>query len=222
MPVSAELMPGKKIEGHHHDSPLGFGAMALMIELHRDPGWLSWLTPPSDGELFRTSVPSATSVGGAHALPPEQLALFLASHAWRHGPYTSLIHLIDIELLRQHTDPARVLALAKRWGIEKVWLGLCAMIDWGIYQDGAAPGAVHRWWARHLDRQRERTLFEFYLATWGRGLAAPTLPEQLETVSRDVRFSFTAHSWQNRRQKIGRIAQGARSLGRPASRHLHG
>lgn len=218
----AELMPGKKIEGHHHDSPLGFGGMALMIELHRDPGWLSWLTPSSDRELMRAAAPSGTGVAGALALQPEQQALFLASHAWRHGPYTSLIHLIDIELLRQQTNAAEVAALARRWGIERVWTYLCAMIDWYIYQEGDTPGHVHRWWSRHLDAQRERTLLEYYLAIWGRGLAAPTFPEQVGSIARDLRFSFTTHSWQSRRQKLGRIAQGARSLALPAGRHLHG
>jgi hypothetical protein len=218
----AELMPGKKVAGHHHDSPLGFGAMALMVELHRDPGWLRWLTPPANDELFRIAVPSTTGVDGTYALSTDQLALFLASHAWRHGPYNTLIHLIDLELLRQQTDPIELATLARRWGIENVWTSLCAMIDWYIYQDGEAPHAVHRWWARHLTETRERTLFEFYLAMWGRGLAAPTLPEQIETIAHDVRFSFAAHSWQSRRQKLGRIALGARRLARPASRHLHG
>jgi hypothetical protein len=217
-----ELMPGKKVEGHHHDSPLGFGVMALMVELHRDPGWLRWLTPPSDSELFFSALPSSTGVAGAYTLPPEQLALFLASHAWRHGPYTSLIHLIDIELLRQQTDPLEMTALARLWGIEKVWFSLCAMIDWYLYQEGAPPNSVHRWWARHLADTRERTLLEFYLANWGKGLAAPTLTEQVDTIAHDVRFSFTAHSWQNRRQKLRRIALGARRLASPASRHQHG
>jgi hypothetical protein len=196
--------------------------MALMIELHRDPGWLSWLTPPSNSELMRAAVPSASGVGGALALPPEQQALFLASHAWRHGPYTSLVHLIDLELARQQTDPLAIAALAHRWGLERVWTHLCAMIDWFIYERGAVPGPVHVWWARHLEAQRERSLLEFYLASWGRGLAAPGIAERVSTVARDVRFSFTTHSWQSRRQKLARIAQGARGLTRPASAHLHG
>jgi hypothetical protein len=218
----AELMPDRKLDGHHHDSPLGFSGMALMIELHRDPGWLSWLTPPSNGELMRTALPSATGVDGALALPPGQQALFLASHAWRHGPYTSLIHLIDIELARQQTDPLAIEALARRWGIERVWNHLCAMIDWFLYERRAAPGPVHLWWARHFEDQRDRSLLEYYLASWGRGLAAPNLAEQVGTVARDVRFSFTPHSWQSRRQKLVRIAQGARGLARPASAHLRG
>jgi hypothetical protein len=218
-----ELMPGKKIEGHHHDSPLGLGSMALKIELHRDPGWLRWLTPPADRELFQTAVPSVTGVANTYALPDEQLALYLASHAWRHGPYTSLVHLIDIELVRQRTDPERLQELARLWGIEKVWASLCEMIDWAIYQLGeSTPAAVHRWWARHLEATRERNLLEFYLASWGRGLAAPTMPEQIGTIIHDVRFSFSVHSWQNRRQKFGRIVLGVRRLATPASRHLHG
>lgn len=216
----AELIPNRKIDGHHHDSPLGLGHLALMIELHRSPGWLSWLTPPSNAELMHTAIPSVTGVEGVCALPAQQLALFLASHAWRHNPYLSIIHLIDIELVRQQTDPAEVLALARRWGIERVWLHFCAMIDWFIYQDGATPGAVHRWWGRHLHDTREQTLMEFYLASWGRGLAAPTFAEQIETVVNDVRFNFSAHSWQTRRHKLDRIALAARRLGAPSSRHL--
>jgi hypothetical protein len=218
----AELMPNRKIEGHHHDSPLGLGNLALMIELHRDPGWLRWLTPPSNAELFKVAIPSDTGVDGGYALPPEPMALFLASHAWRHNPYNSIVHLIDIELIRQQTEPAAVMALARQWGMDRVWTHLCAMIDWYNYQDDQTPGAVHRWWARHLHDAREQSLLEYYLASWGRGLAAPTFGEQVESITRDVRFSFTAHSWQSRRQKLGRIALGARSLAGPASRHLKG
>lgn len=218
----AELMPDREIEGHHHDSPLGLGNLALMVELHRDPGWLRWLTPPSNAELFLSAVPSVTGVEGAYALPDEQLALFLASHAWRHGPYMSYIHLIDLELVRQRTNPDAIDRLARRWGMDKVWRQSCAMIDWNIYQSGAAPNAAHRWWARHMADTRERTLMEFYLGNWGRGLAAPTLPEQIETIAHDIRFNFTAHSWQSRRYKLRRILLGARSLSRPASQHLKG
>jgi hypothetical protein len=193
-----------------------------MIELHRSPGWLSWLTPPSNAELMRGAVPSVTGVDGAFALPPVQQALFLASHAWRHNPYQSIIHLIDLELFRQQTDPLEVMALARRWGIERVWIHLCVMIDWFIYQDGETPSAMHRWWARHLQDSREKTLLETYLASWGRGLAAPTLGEQIETIATDVRFSFTAHSWQTRRDKLGRITLAARRMTAPASQHLKG
>lgn len=218
----AEMNPDRKIEGHHHDSPLALGNLALMVELHRDPGWLRWLTPPSDSELFQSAVPSATGVDGAVALPDEQLALFLASHAWRHGPYMSLIHLIDIELLRQRTDPTEMTALARRWGIDRVWQHMCAMIDWQIYQQGAPPNALHRVWARHFADTRERTLLESYVGFWGRGLAAPTIPEQIDTVAHDLRFTLEAHSWQSRRYKMRRIALGVRNLGRPASHHLKG
>jgi len=217
-----ELLPNHTIEGHHHDSPLGIGGLALMIELHRDPGWLGWLTPPSNAELLRGAIPSVTGVDGALALPLEQQALFLASHAWRHNPYLSIIHLVDIALVRQQTDPAAIMALARQWGIEHVWQHLCTMIDWFIYQEGDAPGALHRWWARHLDDTREQTLLEFYLAQWGRGLAAPTRREQMGAIVHDVRFSFTVHSWQSRRQKVGRIALGLRRLANPSSRHLKG
>ncbi len=218
----AELMPNRKIAGHHHDSPLGMGGLALMIELHRDPGWLAWLTPPSTAELMRASIPSATGIDGGRALPLEWQALFLASHAWRHNPYLSIIHLVDIELARQQTDPAAIRALARRWGIEHVWDHICAMIDWFIYQRTPPPGVLHRWWARHLEAAREQTLLEFYLAHWGRGLAAPTTPERIGTIAHDIRFSFAVHSWQSRRQKFGRIALGARRLATPSSRHLKG
>lgn len=218
----SELMPDRKIEGHHHDSPLGMGNLALTVELHRDPGWLSWLTPPSNRELMASAVPSATGVEGALALPVDQQALHLASHAWRHGPFNTLIHLVDIELIRQQSDPGRLDALARRWGLERVWRAECAMIDWYIYGMAETPGALQRFWARHLVRPRERSLMEYYAAFWGRGLAAPTLVEQLEAVALDVRFSVSPHSWQSRRQKLGRIADGARHLGRPASGHLRG
>jgi hypothetical protein len=113
------------------------------------------------------------------------------------------------------------MALARSWGMERVWTHLCAMIDWYIYQDDhQVPGVLHRWGAHHLQDVGEQSVLRFYLANWGCGLAAPTCLEQIETIAHDVRFSFVTHSWQSRRQKLGRVAHGARSLARPASQHF--
>lgn len=189
-----ELAPGSKVPGKHHDSPLQFAGLALAIELHRDPGWLPWVTPPSHRELLSSPFESSTRVSGAVALSMEQQALYLANHAWRHGPYTSLIHLVDIELIRQQADPAAINALARSWGLERIWRHHCDAIDWFIYQNGSPPSPIHRLWARHLNTLDERSEFGFYISRIGKITGAPSATDRLEAIARYAEVSIKRRS----------------------------
>lgn len=42
-------------------------------------------------------------------------------HAWRHGPFHSLFHLIDIELMKQEVEAGDIIRLAELWGLGRVW-----------------------------------------------------------------------------------------------------
>jgi Uncharacterised nucleotidyltransferase len=208
------------IPGHHHDLALRQPGSALAVELHRNPGWLSWMTPPSNEELFGQAVPSAAGVHGVSALPLTEHALLLAAHSWRHGPYHSMLHLVDIALIRDRVESAELNTSATAWGALGVWESTVAMIDWFFFGQGDPPRLRDRLWSRHLRDCRDRTLVEYYLATWLKGLAAPAPRLAIGAIASDVVFSFTPHPWQTRSGKIRRIVQGLKSARHPATGHL--
>lgn len=173
------------LPGYIHDRPLRYQHLPLSIELHRSPGWLNWMTPPSNETLFAMGVPSVTGVDGVTTLPPAAHALFLAVHSWRHGPYHSLLQLIDIDLMRGRTSPTEIATLATAWRISELWRRTTAMIDW-LFYEGPPPGRVDRYWARHLEAWRPRTTREYYVATRSKGLAADNPAARVRAVAADV------------------------------------
>ena len=123
------------VPGHHHDRPMRLPGMALAIELHRNPGWLNWQRHPRNDEVFARAVPSVTGVEGILAMPPTDRALLLAAHSWRHGPYYSYVHLVDLALARREVDSEELGHLARRWGLEGAWDRLNRAIDSIYYGD---------------------------------------------------------------------------------------
>ncbi len=209
----------RKLPGHHHDQPLRLKGLALAIELHRNPGWLSWQRRPLNEEVFARSVASATAVEGVSAMPAADHALLLAAHSWRHGPYHSWVHLIDIALAREAADADEIERLAREWGLAGVWESSCRAIDAVFVDIGDWPKGIDRVWSRHLFAMRERSLLEYYAAYWLKGLAAPTARARSRAVFDDVRFSFTAHPWQTPRSKVKRIGAALLRARKPASEH---
>lgn len=196
--------------------------MALAIELHRNPGWLNWQRHPSNADVFARAVPSGTGVDGILAMPPTDRALLLAAHSWRHGPYYSFIHLLDLALARAEVDQGALLPLARAWGLEGVWRRLDRAIDAVYFGEPGWPTGIDRVWSRHLLAMREQTLLEYYAGFWLKGLVAPDVTSRATAVATDVRFSLTAHPWQTRSGKIRRIGQAARRSLRPHSEHRFG
>jgi hypothetical protein len=194
--------------------------LALAVELHRYPGWLAWSTPPSNQELLRSSVPSVTGVPGARALPPTWHLLHLLSHAWRHNPYSSLIHLVDIDLLRQRVDPAELHETATRWGLENVLSRTFAAIDRLIYRKTIPESPLDKIWSRRLREHRSQTVAEHFAGDWLKGIAAPTHAEQLAQIAADVRWSLSTHPGQSKRTKAKRIVRGLTSPKTPIGQHL--
>jgi hypothetical protein len=177
------------IPGYIHDRPLRYEHLPLAIELHRSPGWLSWMTPPSNAELFAMAVPSATGVHGITTMPVAAHALFLAVHSWRHGPYHSLLHLVDIDLMRRNATEPEIGALAAEWGMSNLWSRTTVTIDWLLY-DAPPPGHLDRYWTRHLTKWRPRTTREYYLATRTKGIAAEHVPAKARAIGSDIWDSF--------------------------------
>jgi len=176
---------------HHHRIPMRYGTVPLGIELHRDPGWLSWMTPPSNTELFARSVPSVTGVDGVVALRPAEATLFLAMHSWRHGPYHSLLHMIDIELMRQHADSPELDVLARRWGIERVWRHTTRLLDWCFHDPSMPLSPLERIWSAHIRSGRARSRRAAGIAIRTKSLAAPSPLAAIRSFGTDLERTLT-------------------------------
>jgi hypothetical protein len=148
----------------HHLRPLHLEGFPFVVEVHARPKWPAGTAPPPAHELLSTAVPSSTGVDGVLAPAPAQHVLLLAGHAWAHDPLGRLGSLVDVAALRSETAPGEVEAVARRWGIDRLWAVTAAAVD-ALFFDRPSPWPL-RTWARHLPRVRERTVLEAHLATW--------------------------------------------------------
>ncbi|MEA2598943.1 MAG: hypothetical protein QOF01_5412 [Thermomicrobiales bacterium] len=197
----------------HHDQPLHWPGSPLLVELHRFPSWLRWMTPPSTAELFAMAVPSATGIDGVSTLPAREHALFVAAHSWRHAPLRRLIDLIDVALMAEGVDPYELDALARQWGMGRVWATTTHAIA-DLFSCGDAPvrSRAVRFGGRHLTTVRDRTVLEKHLAMWLGALWAPTpsqIPRMLvATIADDVR-PLLGEPWTSKLGRIGRACRDA-------------
>lgn len=196
-------------EDIHHLRPLRWPGLPLIVEIHDRPKWIDGVESPPKEELFASAVPSALGIEGIYALPPAAHALLLAAHSWAHVPLSKLMHVVDIAALAQETDRRELEALARRWGIRRLWQSTIDVADSLLY-DGARPLPL-RTWARNLVAVRERTVIESHLESWlcpwwalparwalkqsGCALAAALQPEADESWGRKVRR--TQHALRN-------------------------
>jgi hypothetical protein len=213
------LDPARTTPNRHDSVPVQWPGIPLKVEIHRAPGWLPWMQPPTNAELFRSSVPSVTGVENAFALSPDHLALYLAVHSWRHAPFNRLLDMVDLALVRDGLDRDALNARAEAWGMGRVWRANMQMVDHLLFGEGRPPRFSTSLYARHLVEVRERNLVEWYLVWWGKGLAAPTPSAAARAVLSDVRFSLTAHPWQTPGSKVRRIGAALGRAFRPASDH---
>jgi hypothetical protein len=148
----------------HHLRPLIWPGLPVLLEVHRSPKWVDGLQPPEAAELFEAARPGAVGVPGVLALSPPHHALLLAAHAWAHRPLSRLRDLIDIAVVAGEADPAELRALARSWGIRRVWNTTARAID--AVLGGASQPASTVIWARHLASAREQTVFESHVQNW--------------------------------------------------------
>ena len=114
---------------HHHQVPLQWPGSPLLVEVHESPGWLGWMSPPSTSELVAAAVPTTCGVEGILTLPPCHHALVLVVHAWRDRPLSRLGRLIDIAVLVDECDARQLDALARAWGMQRIWATTRRSID---------------------------------------------------------------------------------------------
>ena len=147
----------------HHLRPLYWPGLPLVIEVHerpevgRGPAGAARSTSSSRPPCRR-----ATGVDGVLALSPAHHVLAVAAHSWAHVPLSTLLHLVDVAALLEDADAPEVAALARRWGMERMWRATLAGRDWALY--GRRPRSPMRYWAGNVAAVRERTVVESHLA----------------------------------------------------------
>lgn len=189
--VTKEVAPG------HHEPPLVFDDLPLVIEVHRLPKWPAGLVPPPPAELFAAAVPAPWGDGRILTLPPARHAIVVAAHAWAHRPLRRILDLVDVAVLLRDGDRSDAWPAARSWGAERLLTATVAAAD-AVLGDGRRPFAL-RSWARDLPAVRERgpgeSLLESYLAPFS-GL--PALPAARQAAGRAVRELRTRASSRGR------------------------
>jgi hypothetical protein len=138
----------------HHELPVAFPDLPVMIELHHAPKLPPFARPVGTGDLLAGAVPSRWDARLLAPSPAEH-AVLVAGHAWVERPLRRLLDLVDVELLLADTTRAEAAKAARRWGVERMWTATLAAAD-AILADGPLPWTV-RSWARNLPAVRERT-----------------------------------------------------------------
>lgn len=207
----------KLYEDIHHLRPLQPPGLFLAVEVHSEPKWLDGRRPPAAAELLAAARPRADGPATILTLPPEQHALLLAAHSWAHEPLRRLRDLVDIALVAAETDREATRALARRWGLERLWRTTEAAADW-LAGAGKMP-RVQRLWARNLGTARERTVLESHLERvtsdfWARGPG-----EALRRLPANVLRALGPEDAEPWSAKLRRSAIAVRNARRPRSEH---
>jgi hypothetical protein len=135
----------------HHELPLVFPDLPLVIEVHRAPKWPAGIAPPPAAELLDAGEP----VDGYLALPPAEHAVVVAAHAWAERPLGRVMDLADVQVLLGDADPGAAAGIAAAWGLDRIWAATLAAID-AVLDAGPSPAPL-RTWARHTPAVREPT-----------------------------------------------------------------
>jgi hypothetical protein len=107
---------------YHHLWPLERPGWPVVIEVHRSPGWLPGMTPPTTAALLETAVPTCLGLDGIEALDPAAHGVCVAVHSWRDRPFARRRDLTDIDLLLDTPETAsRADHLAADWGVARIW-----------------------------------------------------------------------------------------------------
>lgn len=142
----------------HHLQPLCWPGLPLGVELHSRPHLPDGLRAPPVAQVLRTAVPARFADGLVDAPEPAAHTLLVAAHAWAHAPLAHIGQLIDVALLAEEVEPARLDALARRWGCRRLWRITRTAIDMLLV--GAPMPSTVRLCAPHLRAVRERTVAE--------------------------------------------------------------
>jgi hypothetical protein len=204
--------------GIHHLRPLRFPGLPIVVEVHHRPKWPRYSDPPPPADLLATAVPGATGVEGVLALTPPAHALVLAAHAWSNVPLGRLRDIVDVHLVAAEASPSEIEALARRWGMDRLWRTTRGAAD-SVLDPARRPTLPVRTWARGLRQARGRTVLEHHTERWTSGFwAIPprrALDESLRVARRELRPEGD-EPWS---RKLRRAATAVRDAGRRKSDH---
>src|SRR3954447_9774872 len=143
----------------HHELPLIFPDLPLVIELHSTPKWPAWGAPPATAELLSRAAPFDD--GPALAPAPADHAVLLAAHAWAHRPLTKVLDLVDVLVLDAEAAPGASLELARRWGVARLWQ---ATVDaaHAIFAGAPRPWTLRTWGRNTLEVRRPHRREELF------------------------------------------------------------
>jgi hypothetical protein len=200
-----------------HELPLEWPGLPLLVEVHSDLNWPTWLARSPTEELLAAAVPSRLGVAGVDTLAPHHHVLAVAAHAWAHGPFARVGDLVDVAALQEGIDDAELMLTARRFGLEGLWRTTTRTAD-AVLFGGERPLAV-RTWARNLLAVRERTVLETHVGRWLAGFSAlgPRGGVRVlgQEIAKDVRPGV-GETWDD---KLARIPHAFRDAFLPSSRH---
>lgn len=193
----------------HHLRPLWRPGLPVPIELHSRPKWIDDVPAPTARDLFAVAVESRAGVGGVLTLPPAHHAVTLAAHSWAHEPLRRLRDVIDIAAMVAEGDRAEADAVARTWGVERLWTTTVRAID-AVLHDGPQPWML-RVWARNLPRARERTVLESHLERWLSNFAVLPTGRALRELSSVIRDEIRPEAGETWAQKLARTRTAFRN-----------
>jgi hypothetical protein len=151
-------------DGHHHLAPMIKPDGDFSVEIHRRPGWLSWMSPPTVDELFGRMEAAATPVPGLWTLDPVDHCLFVAVHAWADGAFRRGRDVLDIAVMRADLEPSAMSERADEWGIGSLWQATQRCVD-ALLLDGP-PSPTTRLLTGHIAKGHARGPVSHRLAVY--------------------------------------------------------
>jgi hypothetical protein len=137
----------------HHEMPVAFPDLPLIIELHSAPKWPTWNAGPSAKGLFAVGVPSHVGPPGVLAPRPAEHAVLLAAHSWAHRPLARVLDFVDILVLLAETDTAEADEVARRWHVPRLWDTTLAAAR-ALFSAGETPWTLRTWAKNTLEVRR--------------------------------------------------------------------
>lgn len=199
-------------EDIHHLRPLKWPGCPVVVEVHHAPKWHEGSTPPPTEELFARAVPSRADPDRLLALDPAAHALVLAAHSWSNAPLGRLRDLLDISLVAADIPAAQIDALARRWGMGRLWGTTIRAID---ALERPRPGATLalRSWARGTREVRGRTVAEHHLCRWLSAFWCLPPRAAVRSSAREVWADLTPADDEGWSDRLGRALKATRRAG---------
>jgi hypothetical protein len=119
--------------------------------------------------------------------------------------------------MAEQADRGEISALARRWGIGRVWRTTLGAVDSLFY--GERKTAAQAIWARHLLGARERTVFESHVQKWSSPFWAMPWYRALRVSAGEVVSEFTPGEDEGWRDKGARARRAFGNASLPRSEH---